>query len=1429
MIAKERIGKPLNNPLSLPLPHCSAGFHLNSDRRSLLPRLPSRQCRQQRRHGIKQFTIRRISEFGMPPKRKHVPFKSHARWPSLQRLTRRKSIIGNQLDCAVRVSCRQLLSDRRFQLRRKPTMQTNAFSVTRIVKRHRQPRTIRLMHNIKHLLHLEWAAFVLPGFGDNGQHSSEYSRTPQRFSNHKLARGDVAVSGDARHTVYIIGRNLDGRSDYVSPISELTFIELLKRPEGPCHDFKRENYKLSEKKGKADFLKDVLSMTNTPRNDTSHIVLGVDWTPEAGADVVGLDSQIDDAEFATLLDGSGVVPIPTIVYTPLTVPIGDGTRNVGILSFPISSAGPSTSLKDLYDGSIRRGTVYYRNMSSNAIAVGGKIDEIRNWFSSDPQSARQTSPSSTWQQCLAHLSNFETVRRYVLVVDRLDCLESPSISGVGLGPWSAVIDFDSRSESDGLLSKVSGVIRQTRNLQPVFEGDVFPINPENGTHWFFANGQDDQPQTVIRGSHRDWVKAYKRAIAKQLAALHNAVSPAPTTFVFLGNNVEYTKHMRTIAEEIDGAFGDSAEIILIRSIDDELSDALADYSAELIEIGSRGFCIGLMDHFKARASQERNFLIPTHEQAPLQISEADRIWMEQDFEIVYLGGSDSEETSPDRFYRGAQVSWRNLQLRHDCERNLTSALAKQVSEDLSNRHAGRINLYHEPGAGGTTVAKRVMWESHTAYPCVVLRNCNSRSTFERLTKLTALSGNSVLVLVEGAMHIESKLDELYDLAKGNHSPILFLQVLRQLTPRKTVGRSFYLPQDLVAESEGLRFQQTYSAHRPDKTEALKAIVRGELGTRCTPFYFCLTALEGDFHGLPSYVGAYISELSDVQRKVIQTLAFAHYFGQTSLSAQFFANTLGLPSSKTITFARAFDSHPVGLHLVTSDSGSQWRTIHYLVAEEVLKQTLGAGEQWEQGLSKLAIDFAQLISEAEHTPSEASIELLRRIYVYRGNSELLGSESSEKSRFSHLVERIPSRSGQQAVLNELVELFPDQPHFFAHLARFLAFRERYTEAITAIKHAVELSPSDHNLHHVLGMVYRYQVNYFCRNNADLAEVIVVAERSSEAFQESRKLNAQNEHAFIAEIQMTFSVLKFSARLSKVPVSQVVVDPEAPPFVRGAFDAIENLLADVRNLRVGQRMSTYEEECRTVMNGFYDDFPAALEGWNALLNVKGVAKPRIRRQIVWTLYNKAGRSWGKLDRNDVDRCRRHLEKNLSEEPNDESSLRLWLQSIRYSPNSPPLQQTIEKIAYWYSNTASLSSAYYLFVLTCLDVLEGNVEAIKDAERNLTVCRGLAAHRRDRHLSLEWLADGKGISALVNQSDLGNWEKQFWSNAERLLRISGRIKSILGPQKGYIILEHGLEAFFVPSYGGFQSGRDENARVTAYLGFMYDGLRAWEVERT
>ena len=144
-------------------------------------------------------------------------------------------------------------------------------------------------------------------------------------------------------------------------------------------------------------------------------------------------------------------------------------------------------------------------------------------------------------------------------------------------------------------------------------------------------------------------------------------------------------------------------------------------------------------------------------------------------------------------------------------------------------------------------------------------------------------------------------------------------------------------------------------------------------------------------------------------------------------------------------------------------------------------------------------------------------------------------------------------------------------------------------------------------------------------------------------------------------------------------------------------------------------------------------------------------------------------------------------------------------------------------------SLDALYYLYILKVLEALEGSAIAANDAQRNIELCRARAGVRRDPTLSFEWLGGGTGLGKLVHQDQLDGWDRStgFWRNSKPLIRIPGVVSRIHAPQSGEIALRWNMKAFFVPAASGMAYGQDENRRVSFFLGFSYEGLRAWSVE--
>lgn len=1205
------------------------------------------------------------------------------------------------------------------------------------------------------------------------------------------------------------------------------FGGLLSRGEGETLDFKVQCYDL--KNGRGDLIKDILSMANTPRNGSAYIVLGVDWSPETGSRVVGLSAQVDDADLQNAFGRDRVQPTPRFTYSPRVW----GGAKVGVIEIPVGQDGPYTPVKEV-DG-LQAGAVYYRRGTQNDRAVGTEQRRVVTWFLDGEVGLPDRPNQAAWHMFYETVGRFAPSKRYLLAVDRLQFGSNALISALGQVPWRAVIDFDPESGTSGLLKSIEGAISEHRVVHRVVSGEN-RIHPDPGTHWFFARGLQGRQETLALGDHRAWLKVYKSELGKQLSRLAGALSPSPVVAVLVWTDSKLRSHLRSLIEELYGAFGEAIEVVVVSNDSASFEAIVEELDATFVSLSLRSFCAGIGLHFsEAGAGSGERHILPTAGGAGLEILNDIWLWLSEDLELAHraigLAGDDSAEA----FRRGGDIGWRNLQLGHDCERDPTSAVSAQVEEDLRKRQTVRINLYHAPGSGGTTVGRRIAWNLHSAYPVAYLNRCSPRDTAERIGKVAALTECSVLLVVDGGRHSEREIDDLFEFLRAGQIPVVLLQVLRRFQPQSVGKRQFWLGESLSL-IEADRFRDVYTRAVPERREDLRQLANRSGTVYCNAFFFGLTAYGADFRGLGPYVARRIERLTTTQKQFLAFLAIAHYYGHQTIPANAFVSMFQLPATKALSVVGVFvgESAP-SLDLVIEVTGGEWRTTHQLIALEILQQVLSPADSdspqtvWRQNLSIWAKLFADFCRGSEHVRSDQLLELVRRVFIYRDNVEVLGTERSGQKGFSRLVQEIPSEQGRLEVLRHLTVRFPEEAHIHAHLGRLLSLSGEYKEALESIDFAISLQMSDHLLHHMRGMVLRQRMKGEVEVSGAIESIVETAELGSASFEHARRLGPDDEHGFISEIQLLIELIDGAARVSKLSTQKLLVDPHSPQFLKRSLDRIEDLLDQVQRLYVGEQPSHYILDCRARVQRIYGDFKSALQDWDNLLSRPGVVKCPIRRQIVWTILRRHDGNWDKLNKKEVERIRNLLEENLAEESYDSTSLRVWLRSIRYLKVQPSLDSVIEKVSYWKANTGTLDAVFYLYVLHTLRAMKGSPQSLADAEQALEECRQVTRFRRDRTRSFEWIGSGEGVGELVHQGQLGDWKDDFWEHRHLLVRLPGTVASIDAPQKGTIELAGGVKAFFVPGKSDLHYGRDENASVTCYLGFSYDGPRAWNVAKS
>jgi tetratricopeptide (TPR) repeat protein len=1218
---------------------------------------------------------------------------------------------------------------------------------------------------------------------------------------------------------------------------------LIARSELRTLDFKLEPYDFSgatreeKDRKRAEFAKDIICMANTPRDEPAYIVIGVKRRLDGKTEIKGLQVHVDDNTLQQQLDGF-VYPHPRFQYEQVEL---DGKQFGVIEIIPDRKIGPILPNCDTVGpGQMRRNVLYWRRGTQNAEATPAEQNAIHDWFHGDATRLPiQIEGNGDWAKFVAVADVTEPGRQYVLVLAPGQLGDNEPLQHLAWVDWNLVADFDPYSESKGVLKHCRHGIELRRPIHRITRGDDVSGNPNRATFWYFCRGIAGRADTISLGSYAEWNRTYGEDLRRKLSKVA-ASSSEPVVLVALWGVPEMESFVRKLVETAAAIFGERLTSVVVTEDEEQCRKVADETGATICQIGTRHFLEGLSTLQAQRKSGEDSLVrLPGRDGVPKEVPQSDLVWFEEDFELVHLatGQSIPENVDPERdFLRGGPITWFGLGFGADVEREKLSNLLNCVRRDLENRRIHRINLLHRAGAGGSTLARRVLWNLRKDFPCIMLKRCAARETIERLARIYALCEKPLLVLREGSLISDNDADELAQLLGARRIPSVLFQVVRRYSDEIEAERRFFLG-DKMSTAEAERFRAKMVAVVPGRKQELQRLA-ASTGAERTPFIFGLTAFAEDFVGLRPFVKSHLAAVPEPQRKILLFLALAHAYGQQAIAEQHFAELLGIVSSRRVDLRRAVN--PQALGLLSETEKGRWRTSHNLVAKEVLTLILAEGlvdeRNWNTRLADLACEFASFCRTSQPVHPEDLQTVVERVFFFRHDSEILGSVRAGENLFSELIGDIPNPEGRLRVFQCIVELFPDSPHYWAHLGRYYSIRlHEFEKAIKAIDTAIALNGRDFVLHHMKGMALRNLAFKSIETGRPLAEVLPIAKQASDCFAQARFFAPDEDYGYISEAQMITRLLDHAKSASGFNAVETAANPNADPWIREAFQKIEDLLLVVRQHRVGEQASEYEERCRADLDKLYGAHDQALQRWQSLLDrrdAKGqcvVYAPPIRRQIVWTHLARCDRKWDKMPSKNLQRTLDLLEQNLQEEPADDRNIRLWIQGARFLPNPPTIDVAAERVAYWRSNGDSLDAIYYIYVLHAIQAIGGSTLAGDRAMRSLEESKNRARFRRDRTRSFEWLGVGQGLKQLVHQDMLGEWDREndFWTNTSPLRRLEGVVSSISGQQAGEIEVSGGLKAFFVPGIAGLASGRDENVHVKLFLGFSYEGLRAWSVE--
>ena len=1270
-------------------------------------------------------------------------------------------------------------------------------------------------------------------------------------------------------------------------VSESKVRELLQQQEHDILDFKREPHSFSNEKKISEFIKDILAMANTPRVESAYIVIGVDCLKDGSGRKInfGVIEHPDDDDLQQKMDRAGVDPRPKFVYQPVTI---DGISYGVIEIFPLRE-GPFVATKNV--GSVVAYQIYFRAGTQNKEATTNEERHIWKWFLQEsipetplPETLPPVSESiPSWPEFLQACYGFKKDRLYLFILgpDADKRIAEEEWKLLGQLPLSLVLDFDPATREEGAYCNVTPVLENYRAVHLKTYDDSHEFVPEKACCWYAARGLTGNRNSITETDWKQWNRKYGKYIRRLIEDFQKASGSKFLTVVCLWDALEYVNVTCTI---IDENFGDNANYVFATAKAERLRDIAGNFNSTVLSMPLNNVLAGIPRYLilPDQAHSEIITLPKIHDQEYI-LSRQQLHKLSEDLEVLHSSIELEEPLEPRTvgrdFLRGMIVNWRDLSDHYDAERDQTDRIIEMIEGELRLRTTVRLNLYHWPGSGGTTVGHHLAWKMHRKFPTVLLKSIIPKVTIGRFRMIFEATELPIFAVYEAADIEQDLVETLFAEARESNIPVVFLSVVRStVMPTSPIGfsknplseRSKFISQHLSG-TEAFQFANAYKRVVPEKSTVLDALSRSAR----TPFWFALTAFEDEFIGITPYVERRIGLATELQRDLLTFLALAYYYGHKSVRLDIFAEYLGL--RHPLRMERLF-RQPALLELFVDDGDNMYRPAHYLIAEQILQIVLaGSGDRkkWQIGLSTWAKRFIEVCSEGELEANDELIELLRSLFIRRNEHELPETETLETKRFSPLMEDIRkiSPDSQMTVFQELANCFPSIAHFRGHLARFYSIQGQHKLAFEEMNKALKIAPKDPLLHHMKGMCYRRQATsimrelsknqqYSKQGPAPLKQPVysevdlqLIVEDARRAFDEALNLALDSgidfaptvEYAYTSQIQLLLDALDFGYSISGAPTRTEFIVSPAASWYQEQLDDVEYLMDRLNSLREGDRPSHYILDRQRELDAIYDDHSMALQRWNSL-----VASARtdrhvaiIHRQIVVNLLERARklrskqegrevqRNWYLLSVRDRQRAVELLEENLKANPSSERDIREWFHAVRYLPTID-IANVIEKVANWRAAGDSLEADYYLYILYVLQAIDGNTTRLsltKDLIKQ-TRMKAFARNLRRNTYSFEWFGKGQGLTRLKHHADLGEFAgEKFYQDTSLLERVTGTVRYIENASSGIIELDCGIEAFFVPSRvgpQGLQKGIDEYTRVNFFLGFSYSGLRAWSVRR-
>lgn len=1077
---------------------------------------------------------------------------------------------------------------------------------------------------------------------------------------------------------------------------------------------------------------------------------------------------------------------------------------------------------------------------------------------------------------------FDDRNKYILLSPANDAHVSAYMkASLSRVPWSFIIDFDPDTKGKyGLFTAFDA--NSNSRVVPLsidqYDNPELPVSTGcSRINWLFANGLKESVGTIC-SDFRSWNRRkYGKFIQKALGR-YMTENTHVYYIICLGVPEQYVKDIIHSINNLDAVSAQLVNFVFLSLDKDYLADLSSeaesyDFNSSSFEMDANSFILGLEETLSdgLSVSSSTTALVPTRANGAngmINLSTYIAALKDGGIDVIHatIGDAEDSEKSPsDTFYSGEDITWHEMSLDVEATRKVYEELVRKVKSRLALRQSSRFSLFHYPGAGGTTLSRRLAYNLRKEYPVILLNKYVKGKTEESLHVYYMQVKTPVLVIVEACKVNITTIDALIRDCNRCKQIFLFVVVERRSRDKaKNVDQQVkvLLTDTMMDVDEKNRFVSKVSQYgmTPQKAAEFKELPP----TRCEVIGFSLAISEDSYkqEKIQDYVVYYNRQLSQPLNNFVLYVSMIYYYSQKEVPEAIFYN-LFQKDGRGIGLQKYLRGHHEEekallkiLCNVQDDDGklTLWRPRYAPFAKAVLDGACTYGG-WKDIAYENSINLIQCIKDNQDYLAGDTRQILISVFLERGKEDLLGVEEAwakdSNDHFSQLLEDLGgSVIDQRNVLLRLASNFPSEAHFWGHLARFCYEKatapKDFSQAMEYVQKAFGANgESDFNLQHIAGMCKRRLLEYYKREQVEMPidELKELVEESRGYFAESRHLNPKNIYAYISEIQLIVILIEYGKSLTHYTSFRNFLFSQENEWFQEQYVSMLELIDETKIL-VSQ-MKTLGNTVKTIKSmdylrksesqtwRFVDDMAGMLNYLSSAIDkAYSDERPRLRQLYVrYLLLSKVkgevkrlNEAWGLLTEKEQSKIENYLNSNIQQGNMQVFSLRYWFLFIRKCRKNIPIDEVISRLQALAKTSdthplVNLEANYYILTLMTFSIIHDKDYFDNDKIREIRdLANSCSQQSVNNKYIYDLLVDDQSISGIVPYNENVVFSK--------CVRLHGTIANIRSATQGEIKLDCGLTAFFAPQKANLLGGRDETKEVTFVIGFRHDGLFALEV---